>query len=52
MLMYAILLIKCTVTILSYIFLKELITIKVLVSLIAVCVGIYFVRKADNKKII
>jgi drug/metabolite transporter (DMT)-like permease len=37
-------------TILSYIFLKELITIKVLVSLIAVCVGIYFVRKADNKK--
>ena len=34
-------------TILSYIFLKELITIKVLVSLIAVCVGIYFVRKAD-----
>ncbi len=38
-------------TILSYIFLKELITIKVLVSLIAVCVGIYFVRKADNKKI-
>ena len=36
-------------TILSYIFLKELITIKVLVSLIAVCVGIYFVRKADNK---
>ena len=37
-------------TILSYIFLKELITIKVLISLIAVCVGIYFVRKADNKK--
>ena len=36
-------------TILSYIFLKELITTKVLVSLIAVCVGIYFVRKADNK---
>ena len=36
-------------TILSYIFLKELITIKVLVSLIAVCVGIYFVRKADKK---
>jgi len=26
-----------------------LITIKVLVSLIAVCVGIYFVRKADKK---
>ena len=38
-------------TILSYIFLKELITTKVLVSLMAVCVGIYFVRKADNKKI-
>ena len=36
-------------TILSYIFLEELITTKVLVSLIAVCVGIYFVRKADNK---
>ena len=39
-------------TILSYIFLKELITVKVLISLIAVCVGIYFVRKADYKKII
>ena len=38
-------------TILSYIFLKELITIKVLISLIAVSVGIYIVRKADNKKI-
>jgi len=37
-------------TILSYIFLKELITIKVLISLIAVIVGIYFVRRADNKK--
>ena len=37
-------------TFLSYIFLKELITIKVLISLIAVSVGIYFVRKADNKK--
>ena len=36
-------------TILSFIFLKELITIKVLVSLIAVSVGIYFVRKADIK---
>ena len=33
-------------TILSYIFLKELITTKVLVSLIAVCVGIYFVKRA------
>ena len=38
-------------TILSYIFLKELITVKVLVSLIAVSIGIYFVRKADYKKI-
>ena len=37
-------------TILSYIFLKELITTKVLISLIAVSVGIYFVRKADFKK--
>ena len=37
-------------TILSYIFLKELITTKVLISLIAVCVGIYFVRKADYQK--
>ena len=36
-------------TILSFIFLRELITIKVLVSLIAVSVGIYFVRKADIK---
>ncbi len=38
--------------ILSYIFLEELITYKVLISLVAVCVGIYFVRKADFKKII
>ncbi len=37
-------------TILSYVFLKELITTKVLISLIAVSVGIYFVRKADYKK--
>ena len=37
-------------TILSYIFLKELITIKVLISLIAVTVGIYFVGKANNNK--
>ena len=33
-------------TILSYVFLKELITIKVLISLIAVIIGIYFVKKA------
>ena len=39
-------------TILGYIFLKELITIKVLISLIAVCIGIYFVKKADSKKTI
>ena len=39
-------------TILSYIFLKELITIKVLISLLAVVIGIYFVRKADSSKII
>ena len=38
-------------TILGYIFLKEIITIKVLISLIAVCIGIYFVKKADKKKI-
>ncbi len=39
-------------TILSYIFLKELITTKVLISLIAVSIGIYFVRIANYKKII
>ena len=39
-------------TILSYMFLEELITIKVLISLIAVVVGIYFVRKADSSKLI
>tara|TARA_Y100001954_G_C15784197_1_gene591573 strand:- start:802 stop:1674 length:873 start_codon:yes stop_codon:yes gene_type:complete len=33
-------------TILSYIFLKELITFKVIISLIAVVIGIYFVKKA------
>ena len=37
-------------TILSYIFLKELITVKVLISLIAVVIGIYFVRRAGDKK--
>ena len=35
--------------ILGYIFLSELITYKVLISLLAVVVGIYFVRKADTK---
>ncbi len=39
-------------TILSYIFLKELITVKVLISLIAVVIGIYFVRQAGGKKVI
>ncbi len=39
-------------TVLSYIFLRELITFKVLISLIAVCIGIYFVRKADYQKTI
>ena len=34
---------------LGYVFLKELITYKVLISLIAVVIGIYFVRKADSK---
>ena len=34
-------------TILSYIFLKEVITFKVLISLIAVVVGIYIVKKAN-----
>ena len=37
-------------TILSYIFLNEIITPKVLLSLLAVVVGIYFVKKADQKK--
>ena len=37
-------------TILSYIFLKEIITPKILLSLLAVVVGIYFVKKADQKK--
>ena len=36
--------------ILSYIFLDEMITYKVLVSLSAVIIGIYFVKKASNKK--
>ncbi len=35
--------------ILAIIFLKEIITPKVLVSLFAVVVGIYFVKKADKK---
>ena len=39
-------------TILSYIFLRELITFKVLISLVAVTIGIYFVRRAGDKKVI
>ena len=35
--------------ILSYIFLKEIITTKIIVSLFAVLVGLYFVKKAGNK---
>jgi len=37
--------------ILGYIFLKEMITTKVIISLIAVLIGLYFVKKADFKKI-
>ena len=36
--------------ILGYIFLKEMITSKVVVSLLAVLVGLYFVKKGDIKK--
>ena len=36
-------------TILSYLFLNELITLKIFVSLIAVVLGIYFVKKGDKK---
>ena len=35
---------------LSYIFLDELITDKVIISLLAVLVGLYFVKKAGSKK--
>ena len=37
--------------ILGYIFLKELITPKVLVAVVAVIIGIYFVQKSTSKKI-
>jgi len=37
--------------ILGYIFLKEMITSKIIISLIAVLVGLYYVKKADFKKI-
>ena len=36
--------------ILGYIFLKEMITSKIIVSLTAVLIGLYFVKKADFKK--
>ena len=39
-------------TILGYIFLRELITVKVLISLSAVVIAIYFVRRAGGKKVI
>ena len=35
--------------ILSYIFLKEMITSKIIVSLLAVLVGLYFVKKSGKK---
>jgi len=35
--------------ILSYIFLKEIITPKIIVSVATIIVGIYFVRKASKK---
>ena len=37
--------------ILGFVFLKEVITPKVIVSLIAVCIGIYFVKKSNSKKV-
>ena len=36
--------------ILSYIFLKEVITTKVFISLVAIVAGIYFVKKGGQKK--
>ena len=37
--------------ILSYIFLKEIITPKILVAVVAIIIGIYFVKKSNSKKI-
>ena len=37
--------------ILGYIFLKEMITHKIIISLIAILIGLYFVKKADFKKV-
>ncbi len=39
-------------TILSYIFLRELITFNVVICLVAVTIGIYFVRRAGDRKVI
>ena len=36
--------------VLSYIFLKEIITIKVLIALIAIVIGIYIVKKSNYPK--
>ena len=36
--------------ILSYIFLKEIITPKVLIAVVAIIIGIYFVKKYKKKK--
>ena len=41
----------CSVSYLGYVFLKEMITTKVIVSLLAVLVGLYFVKKADIKNV-
>ena len=38
--------------ILGYLFLSEIITQKIIVSLIAVLIGLYFVKKSTNLKII
>ena len=37
--------------ILGYIFLQEMITYKIIISLIAILIGLYFVKKADFKKV-
>jgi drug/metabolite transporter (DMT)-like permease len=37
--------------ILGYVFLKEMVTTKIIISLIAVFIGLYFVKKADFKNI-
>ena len=37
--------------ILGYVFLKEMVTTKIIISLIAVLIGLYFVKKSDFKKV-